>query len=480
MLPLLLAPVALVAPAAQPASGPAVEGWIHNEKGKPLAATVGLIPMARRAGSIPLKATESLGVPNKKKPGFRLPIPSPGLYLLDVRAKGHATLQVPVFLGAEGLTGLVISPVPDKPKGEPKPVSEDAKQARWTKLYAELRGREVKAQDARKAGSKLDLGPDAEALAAELKAETDPDTQAFLAIAYLSLLDFGTKLDPATAGLALDKLPPTSPFWAVGPRVAIAAYPAAGRHKDMAAFRDAVAKENPDPEVRAVAIYGQLSAAAREEDLEKVKGLYATLTTEYKDTYAATWAKAFDPEKLLIKGRPFPAFKVKDLEGKELTLETFQGKAVLISFWSSADKASVAEVPALQAAYTKYKDSGLEIVSASLDEKVETLKAFKDDPAHPMPWVHTFLGKDSRDALKASAGFTGVLPRVLLLGPDGKVLVGETFKLRGAYLPVTLDKVLKEAGLLKAAEAPKPAEAPKAPEAPATPEAPKAPEPPKG
>jgi len=67
MLPLLLlAPVALASPfaqapaqpAAKPAkavakvapkpAGPSVEGWVLNAKGKPLQATVGLLPAAKR------------------------------------------------------------------------------------------------------------------------------------------------------------------------------------------------------------------------------------------------------------------------------------------------------------------------------------------------------------------------------------------------------------------------------------------------
>jgi len=112
---MLLAPALLAAPAPA-VKGPAVEGWVYNEAGKPLQATVGLIPMSTRASSLALKSVESLGVPSKKKPGFKLPIPRAGLYLLDVRAKGHVTLQIPILLTEESVAGMDLMPHPESPR----------------------------------------------------------------------------------------------------------------------------------------------------------------------------------------------------------------------------------------------------------------------------------------------------------------------------------------------------------------------------
>ena len=66
-----------------------------------------------------------------------------------------------------------------------------------------------------------------------------------------------------TAALALEKLPAASPFWALSPKLPSAALAAAGKGAESAAFREALVKENPDREVRANALFGQLAAASR-------------------------------------------------------------------------------------------------------------------------------------------------------------------------------------------------------------------------
>ncbi len=472
MLPLLLAPAFLAAPA--PAiQGPVLEGWIHNEAGKPLQATVGLIPMSTRGSSLALKSVESLGVPNKKKPGFKLPIPKPGLYLLDVRAKGHLPLQIPILLGEEGLKGLDLMPHPEKPKGEVKPISADAQLVKREALYAAFKTREEKGRTALKNKEKLDWTADQETLAKELQAETDVDNQGLLAMSYLSLGSVGAKLNPESAALALDKLPAKSPYWAMSPQIMAASHVAAGRNQAFAGFREAVVKENPEPEVRAFGVFSQLAGAARVGDLDLMKALYQTLTTDYKDTTAGKSAKQLDPAKYVGKGSAFPAFAFKDLDGKDVSLDTFKGKLVLVDFWATWCGPCVKEMPKLHEVYAKYKDAGFEILSLSLDKLAGDIVPFRADAAHPMPWTHVFLGKDSKDPILQALN-VATIPRPVLVGPDGKIFEGETLRLRGEYLSVSIEKALKELNLVKPVATPTPvptpeaeAEAPKLPVEPA-------------
>jgi thiol-disulfide isomerase/thioredoxin len=448
MLPLLFVPALLAAPLTPAVQGPTLEGWIFNEAGKPLQATVGLIPMSTRASSLALKSVESLGLPNKKKPGFKLPIPKAGLYLLDVRAKGHLPLQIPILLGEEGLKGMNLMPRPEKPKVELKPVSADALLVRREALYSAFKAREEKGRAALKNREKVDWSADLEALAKALAAETDGDAQGLLAMSYLNLGALGAKLGPEATGLALDKLSAKSPYWVLSPQIMAATYAAAGRNPAFPGFRDAAAKENPEPEVRAYATFSQLAATTRDGDLEKMKALYLTLTTEYKDTAAAKFSKQLDPAKYMGKGVAFPAFSFKDLEGKDVSLDTFKGKLVLVDFWATWCGPCVKEMPKLHEVYAKYKASGFEILSLSLDEKVEAIAPFRADEKHPMPWSHAFLGRGSRDPLLQAINLS-TIPRPILVGPDGKIVEGDTLRLRGEYLGTSIEKALKELNLLK-------------------------------
>ena len=313
VLPLILAPAALIAPAQSPAvHGPAVEGIVLNQAGKPLAASIGLIPMFQRDEPFPSRTVANqIGKSKKRKPGFLLPASTPGLYLLDVRANGCQALQIPVILGEEGMKGIELTPVPIKHQGDVRPISPDDKLVKLEALYAAQKEREtnyrksIKARLEQKAknpsaekGSPLDWTGDLETLSTDLHDETDADIQSLAAVSYLELGMMMAPLDQETAALALDKLPPTSAWWAFNPRIAGSAFAASNRSGDWGSFREALSTDNPDSEVRAYGLYSQMSSAFNKGDKEKFTALMNTLTSEYKGTKFAKSAKAFDPAKM--------------------------------------------------------------------------------------------------------------------------------------------------------------------------------------
>ncbi|HWQ07816.1 MAG TPA: hypothetical protein VN436_01865, partial [Holophaga sp.] len=244
----------------------------------------------------------------KAGPGFRLPVPAPGLYVLDVRGRGCRPLQVPVLLDEQGIKGLVLTPAPEKAQGEATP-SPDPKYAKLASLFAAQQAREaayrkaVKDRIAAKKGGTAGTGPldwtsDLTALAADLTQEADPDVQALAAACYLELHMMMADIDPETASLALDKLPAESPWWAFNPRSARGGFTAAGRGEAWSAFIEALAQGNPDKEVRAYGVYSQAAAAYRKGDRGKFDPLAKALATDYKNTKFGRSAKVFDPAKM--------------------------------------------------------------------------------------------------------------------------------------------------------------------------------------
>jgi len=311
VLPVVLAPAALVVLAPPSAvQGPAIHGLVVNQAGKPLPATLGLVPMSQREELFPSKTVENRTARTRKAgPGFELRAPAPGLYLLDVRGRGCRPFQVPVLLGEEGLQDLRLAPVPVKLKGEAQTLSPDARLAALAGLYAAQRDRESNYQKAIKArladkggnpgkGSPLDWTADLDALAKEVKDGAEPELQALAAACYLELCTMMAEGDPATIGAALDLLPATSPWWALSPRSARGAFTAADRTGEWGAFVETLSKDNPDREVRAYGIYSQAASAYRKGDREKFGTLSRILANDYKGTKYARSAKVLDPARM--------------------------------------------------------------------------------------------------------------------------------------------------------------------------------------
>ena len=72
-----------------------------------------------------------------------------------------------------------------------------------------------------------------------------------------------------------------------------------------------------------------------------------------------------------------PAWKLKDLDGKEVSSSQFQGKIVVVDFWATWCVPCIGEIPGYIKLQEKYGKDGLVIVGISLDEKgPEQVKSF--------------------------------------------------------------------------------------------------------
>ena len=69
-------------------------------------------------------------------------------------------------------------------------------------------------------------------------------------------------------------------------------------------------------------------------------------------------------------------FKLKDLDGKELSLSDLKGKKVFINFWATWCPPCKAEMPEIEKIYQETKNSDLVIVAIEIGEPLSTVKPF--------------------------------------------------------------------------------------------------------
>ncbi len=77
-----------------------------------------------------------------------------------------------------------------------------------------------------------------------------------------------------------------------------------------------------------------------------------------------------------IVGAPAPDFTLTNLKGQPVTLSSFKSRPALINFWATWCGPCRTEMPAIEAAYQKYKGEGLVVLAVDFDEPRDVVAEF--------------------------------------------------------------------------------------------------------
>jgi thiol-disulfide isomerase/thioredoxin len=138
-----------------------------------------------------------------------------------------------------------------------------------------------------------------------------------------------------------------------------------------------------------------------------------------------------------LVGRPASELEVTDIQGKPVTLSSYQGKLVLLDFWTTWCPPCRADAPALDKLYRKYGDKDLIIVGISVSEERAIVEKFLKEHPHSFPIVLT-TGNDMPRQYQI-----GVFPTYIVIERDGTVASAA----EGDQGFSELRKLLKKAGL---------------------------------
>jgi thiol-disulfide isomerase/thioredoxin len=132
-------------------------------------------------------------------------------------------------------------------------------------------------------------------------------------------------------------------------------------------------------------------------------------------------------KRLDLVGKPAPAIRGKDLDGKAFDLADARGKVVLVDFWASWCLPSAVEVESLQQVAETYRSRGFQVVGINLDilqdggEKLATvlpnIRRFLLD--QNISWPTLINGSGAADYAQAY-GVTDI-PANVLIARDGTV-----------------------------------------------------------
>jgi peroxiredoxin len=123
------------------------------------------------------------------------------------------------------------------------------------------------------------------------------------------------------------------------------------------------------------------------------------------------------------EGFTAPDFTLQTLQGGEITLSDYRGKAVVLNLWASWCPPCRAEMPALQAAHDTERQRGLEVIALNT--------TYQDQEADLIDFIQTYnltlsIVLDQTGEVARQYNLHA-LPSTFFIGPDGvieKVVIG--------------------------------------------------------
>jgi peroxiredoxin len=137
-------------------------------------------------------------------------------------------------------------------------------------------------------------------------------------------------------------------------------------------------------------LYTELTRRAEaEKDAKECKALLDRAKTALEDTRAgvtlpvvrdqldqeikdhlnmARWAPKEAEDRAVLAGKQAPAWKLKDLDGKEHSLEDYRGKVVVLDFWYRGCGWCVRAMPQLVSLAKDFKDQPVAVLGMNIDE----------------------------------------------------------------------------------------------------------------
>lgn len=122
--------------------------------------------------------------------------------------------------------------------------------------------------------------------------------------------------------------------------------------------------------------------------------------------------------KTLSQGSPAKPFKLKDIDGKEVSLKDFLGKTVYLDFWASWCGPCIYDMKFMETVKAKFQDEVV-FIQISLDNEVEWREAVK---MYEVKGIN--LRVDDNNAVSKSYGVTGI-PAYYLIDKKGNFAVSQ-------------------------------------------------------
>ncbi len=141
---------------------------------------------------------------------------------------------------------------------------------------------------------------------------------------------------------------------------------------------------------------------------------------------------------LLLHADPAPAWTLKDLDGKTVSLADFKGKVVVLDIWATWCPPCRAEIPHFIELQNEWKDKGVTVVGMSVDSTgaADVAKFAKD---HGMNYPIVMADEATPTAYGADQG----IPTTVVIDKNGNIVASHLGLTEKSVFEADIAKALK-------------------------------------
>lgn len=153
------------------------------------------------------------------------------------------------------------------------------------------------------------------------------------------------------------------------------------------------------------------------EDFKNLLNVYnTTFPSSYKENTVGKRIENLLKGKITVQTKKrAPDFRIKDIEGKSITIKDFKGKYVLLDFWATWCAPCMAQLPFIKKIREDYSPDKLVIIGISADVDYKNFEAAIRK--NKMNWIHIYGNTDLAPMYGVNA-----IPAVFLIDKNGTII----------------------------------------------------------
>jgi thiol-disulfide isomerase/thioredoxin len=141
----------------------------------------------------------------------------------------------------------------------------------------------------------------------------------------------------------------------------------------------------------------------------------------------------------MLEGSQAPDFTLMDVNGKPVSLSSLKGRFVYIDFWATWCVPCIKEIPDLKKIQEQFKGRNIEFVSISFDKETDKIKWQNYVIDNNLQGIQLLVDPTVKELLSKTFNID-LIPRFILLDPDGRVVNANAPRPSNPKLPDLLNK----------------------------------------